>query len=170
MTQPAQPGARDEAGVAAFVEHFGSLMQSSGMPGLTGHVFALLLADHDARMTAQEIGDALHVSAAAVSTATNYLSNIGVTRKVREPGSRRVVHALVADDWYAVMLGRNNVMQATLDLLREGVQAAGGQATEAGRRLWLNAEMFDHLAAALSGALRDWDHRKAELLSAEPSR
>lgn len=167
--QPAQSGARDEAAVEAFVEHFGALMQSSGMPGLTGHVFALLLADPDARMTAQEIGDALHVSAAAVSTATNYLNTIGLTRKIREPGSRRVVHALIADDWYAVMLGRNNVMQATLSLLREGVAAAGGPATDAGHRLWLNAEMFAHLAEALTAGLNGWERRKAELLSAESS-
>lgn len=62
---PSEP--RDEQGISEFVSHFGGLMAASGMPGLTGYVFALLLAQPDAELTAQQIGQALNVSPAAVS-------------------------------------------------------------------------------------------------------
>ncbi len=159
---------RDEQRVSQFVQHFGALMQASGMPGISAHVFALLLADEDARMTAAEIGQALGVSPAAVSTATSYLATIGMTRKVREPGSRRVVHALVSDDWYATMIAKNNVVAATHALLEEGARAAGGPATPSGRRLHLNAAMFAHLGQALQHALSGWDERKAAVLAELP--
>lgn len=170
MSTP-KPG-RNEAKVHEFVEHFGALMQASGMPGLAGHVFALLLAAPDARLTAQEIKQMLDVSPAAVSTATSYLANIGLTRKMREVGSRRIVHALIDEDWYATMLRRNNVVAATQRILEEGVDAAGGMATEAGRRLWLNSEMFRYLGDALQTAIAGWEQRKVaavQELSEPPS-
>jgi len=163
----AQP-ARDEPRVAEFIQHFGALLQASGMPGLSAHVFAALLADPDGRMTATELGQALGVSPAAISTATSYLSTIGMTRKLREPGSRHVIHALISDDWYATLATKNDVIGATQALLAEGAAAAGGPTTPAGRRLWLNAQMFGYLGAVLSTALAEWDQRKAALLADLP--
>lgn len=46
--------------------------------------------------------------------------------------------------------------------------AAGGRDHEAGRRLWLNAEMFGYLGDALTDALGAWEQRKAELLAEHP--
>ena len=155
---------RDESAVADFISHFGALMQASGMPGLSAHVFAALLADPDGRMTGSQLGETLGVSPAAISTATSYLSTIGMTRKIREPGSRHLVHALISDDWYAVLVARNDVVGATRRLLAEGARAVGGPSTPAGRRLWLNGEMFAHLGDALTNALAEWERHKADLL------
>lgn len=160
--------ARDEPLVREFIQHFGALLQASGMPGLSAHVFAALLADPDARMTASEIGQVLGVSPAAVSTATTYLSTIGMTRKIREPGTRHIVHTLISDDWYAVLATKNDVIGATHALLAEGARAVGGPTTVAGRRLWLNAEMFRYLGGVLTTALAEWDQRKAALLAELP--
>ncbi|AWY96147.1 Transcription regulator [Propionibacterium freudenreichii] len=121
---PSEP--RDEQGISEFVSHFGGLMAASGMPGLTGYVFALLLAQPDAELTAQQIGQALNVSPAAVSGATKYLADIGFTRRLRRPGSRRVVHALSSDDWYDALLGRSNVIEGSKRLFLEGSRAPAG--------------------------------------------
>ena len=159
---------RDEGRVGEFIRHFGALLQASGMPGLSAHVFAALLADPDGRMTAGELGRALGASPAAISTATSYLSTIGMTRKLRDPGSRHIMHTLISDDWYTTLATKNDVMRATHELLAEGTSAVGGRSTPAGRRLWLNAEMFRYLGGVLTDALAEWDERKAALLAELP--
>lgn len=158
------PDSRDEQGVSEFVSHFGGLMAASGMPGLTGYVFALLLAEPDAELTASQIGEALNVSPAAVSGATKYLADIGFTRKLRRPGSRRVVHALSSDDWYEALLGRSNVIEASKQLFVEGAQAAGGVSTPAGRRLWLNAQWFTRLGEVIEREMAQWPAEREALL------
>ena len=159
---PSEP--RDEQGISEFVSHFGGLMAASGMPGLTGYVFALLLAQPDAELTAQQIGQALNVSPAAVSGATKYLADIGFTRRLRRPGSRRVVHALSSDDWYDALLGRSNVIEGSKRLFLEGSRAAGGVGTPAGRRLWLNAKWFTKLGDAIESEMAAWPAEREELL------
>lgn len=155
----------DVEGVDAFVTNFGALMAASGMPGLSGHVFALLLAAPDARLTAREIARHLNISPAAVSGATKYLADVGITRRLRVPGSRQVMHALVDEDWYDILLSRNNVMGATRALLMEGSRAAGGTGTAAGRRLLLNAELFRRLDVALGQAMELWRCERAGFLA-----
>ena len=156
---------RDEQGIKDFVPHFGALMSASGMPGLTGYVFALLLAQPTAQLTAQESGEALDVSPAAVSGATKYLTNIGFTHKLRTPGSRRIVHALNSDDWYLSTLKRNNVVEASQQLFLQGARAAGGLDTPAGRRLWLNAQLFIRLEKMMHEALDSWPEERKALLA-----
>ncbi|SER72401.1 hypothetical protein SAMN05443377_10794 [Propionibacterium cyclohexanicum] len=161
-------GAADRGGIDDFVANFGALMAASGMPGLTGHVFALLLAAPDAQLTARQIGESLHISPAAVSGATKYLADVGITRRLRVPGSRQVMHALVNEDWYDILLTRNNVMEATRSLLLAGCQAAGGPDTRAGRRLWLNAELFKRLGAALGETMEKWRAERPGILAQLP--
>ncbi len=155
-------------GIDAFVSHFGALMSASGMPGLSGHVFALLLATPQAQLTARQIGEALHISPAAVSGATKYLAEVGFTRRLRRPGSRQVVHAVVSENWYETLLVRNNVVEASRALFMEGSRAAGGTRTAAGRRLWLNAKLFECLGAAVSETLEKWHAEREELLAGMP--
>ena len=155
---------RDESRVAEFVEHFGAFLTHSGLPPIASRVWVLLLADDDGRMTAREIGEALGISPAAVSTATSYLAQLGFTKRLREPGSRRVVHALVSDDWYEDLVTRKETMVTLRDLALAGAEAAGGTATRAGRRLWLSAEMNDFILAAIGEAMTTWPQRKQELL------
>ncbi len=156
---------RDEAKVAEFVEHFGAFLEHSGMPAIAARVWVLLLADEDGRMTAQEIGQALGVSAAAVSGATSYLAQTGLTRRLREPGSRRVIHALSSDDWYEDLVARKQTFVAVRELTRAGSEAVGGPSTPAGRRLWLSAEVNDYFLASIEAAMARWPERKRELLA-----
>ncbi len=155
---------RDERRVAEFVEHLGVLYEAAGMPRIAARVLALLLADEDGRMTAEQIGTALSVSPAAVSAATTYLVHAGVTRKEREPGGRRTVHALLADDWYGIMLNRDKILGTTKALMHEGLQAVGGRGSHAGQRLWLSEELFAFLETEMAKVYLRWEDRKRELL------
>ncbi len=156
---------RDDTAVAEFVEHFGSFLEHSGMPPIASRVWALLLADEDGRMTAHEIGVALSISPAAVSTATSYLAQVGFTKRLREAGSRRVVHALVSDDWYEEMVARKETFVAVRDLTMAGATAVGGTGTRAGRRLWLSAQINDYFLESIAAAMERWPDRKRELLA-----
>ncbi len=100
----------------------------------------------------------------AVSAATTYLVHAGVTRKEREPGGRRTVHALLADDWYGIMLNRDKILGTTKALMHEGLQAVGGRGSHAGQRLWLSEELFAFLETEMAKVYLRWEDRKRELL------
>lgn len=158
-------GERDDAKVAEFVEHFGAFLEHSGLPAMAARVWVLLMTAEEGRMTAHEIGRALSASPAAVSGATRYLAATGLTRRLREPGSRRVVHALSSDDWYEDIVARKQNFVRVRDLANAGSEAVGGLDTRAGRRLWLSAQVNDYVLEALSAAMSQWPQRKRELLA-----
>ncbi len=159
---------RDEARVARFVERFGALFESGGMARIPARVFARLLVDEDGRMTAQEIGAALEVSPAAVSHATAYLNQLGLTHRERERGSRRDVHVLGDDAWHGALLTKDQVLVAAIATLRDGLEAIGGPTAAGGERLWLTLKMFEFLDEEMRDITARWEQRKAELLSGVP--
>ena len=116
-------------------------------------------------MTSAEIMDALGVSAAAVSTSTSYLHQVGLARRLRETGSRKVVHALVSDDWYSSLMDRRPVYDALETLCADGVAAVGGAGTPAGQRLWLTQEMAAFMRVEMVDMARRWQDRRAELIA-----
>lgn len=154
---------RDEARISAFVEHLGATLESSGMPRIASRVFVLLMTAPDGSMTAAEIGDALRVSPAAVSSAVSYLNQIGLTVRMRAPGRRCEVHKLVADDWYTSFANRGGILTVMARLASEGAEAVGGPDTPAGRRLWLDAQLFSFLENRFNKVLEEWSTHRAEL-------
>ncbi len=153
---------RDPVGVQDFVEHFGAFLEQSGMPPLASRAFAAILADEDGRMTAEQIGTALGASPASVSTATSYLAHVGLTRRTRERGSRRIVHSLIADDWYEAMATRTDIYTTMERLARQGAGAVGSE-TPAGRRLALTAEMAAFLLRQMTDSMALWEAHKATM-------
>lgn len=154
---------RDEVAVEAFVETFGATLVATGLPRLVARVTALMLADEDGRMTASEIRQALHISAAGVSGAIGFLHEYGFVRKERERGSRRDVYVLQPDTWHDVNLRKMLMIGYLVDQLQRGVQAVGGEQTAAGRRLAYSAQFYRFVADEMEHLIARWEARKPEL-------
>ncbi|MDF6020190.1 MarR family transcriptional regulator [Streptomyces sp. JH34] len=155
-----EPGAtggagRDEDAVARFVERFAAEMTEAGMQRMAARVFASLLAADDGSMTSAELGEQLRISPAAVSGAVNYLSQVRMVGRERDPGSRRDRYRLHDEIWYATFADRDQVLTRWERTLREGARSLG-QDTPAGARLVETAEFFEFMQAELVGVLDRW--------------
>ncbi|MGB8385892.1 MAG: MarR family transcriptional regulator [Dermatophilaceae bacterium] len=91
---------------AEFVERFADALVIAGVPRMPARVLALLTATDDARLTASELGEALHASPAAISGAVRYLEQVNLVRRTRHRGSRRDHFVLEGDIWYQNIVGR----------------------------------------------------------------
>ncbi|MBM7437707.1 hypothetical protein JOC24_001090 [Streptomyces sp. HB132] len=109
--EPGAEGAgRDEDAVSRFVERFAAEMTEmteAGMQRMAARVFAPLLAADDASMTSAELGRQLRIGPAAVSGAINYLSQVRMVGRERDPGSRRDRYRLHDEIWYATFADRD---------------------------------------------------------------
>ena len=151
---------RDEEAVSRFVERFAAEMTEAGMQRMASRVFAALLADDDGSMTSAELSEQLQISPAAVSGAINYLTQVSMVGRERDPGSRRDRYRLHNEIWYATFASRDRVLTRWEHTLREGARTLG-QDTPAGARLTETAEFFEFLQTELIGLMDRWrDYRK----------
>ncbi|MFF0051576.1 GbsR/MarR family transcriptional regulator [Streptomyces sp. NPDC005498] len=151
---------RDEEAVARFVERFAADMTEAGMQRMASRVFAALLADDDGSMTSAELSEQLQISPAAVSGAINYLTQVSMVGRERDPGSRRDRYRLHNEIWYATFASRDRVLTRWEHTLREGARTLG-QDTPAGARLTETAEFFEFLQTELVDLMDRWrDYRK----------
>ena len=140
---------------AEFVERFADSLVLAGMPRMPSRVLALLTATDEGRLTASEIGQALHASPAAVSGAVRYLEQVNLLRRTRERGSRRDHFVLGDDLWYQNIAGRMGLVQAWAGLMREGAEAVGPD-SRAGHRLLESAGFFEFLLEEVPKAMERW--------------
>lgn len=157
--------ARDEEGVARFIEGFALNLHEAGVPRMPARVFALLLTDDEASLSAAEIAEKLQISAAAVSGAVRYLTQVRMAGRERVPGDRRDRYRLTNDLWYEMIISREQILQRWQDGLRDGVQAVDPD-TPAGRRLDETARFFAFLDAELPALLDKWRVQNAEVAGA----
>ena len=154
-SRTAGAGARDEEAVARFVERFAAEMTEAGMQRMASRVFAALLADDDASMTSAELSEQLRISPAAVSGAINYLAQVSMVGRERDPGSRRDRYRLHNEIWYATFASRDRVLTRWERTLREGARTLG-EDTPAGARIAETAEFFEFLQTELTGVMDRW--------------
>ena len=91
---------------AAFVERFASVLTESGFPRMPARVFAALLATDAGRLTAAQLAEMLHVSAAAISGAVRYLVQVNLASREAAPGSRREHYRVHSETWYEAIARR----------------------------------------------------------------
>ncbi len=145
--------------VDTFVHQFAGAMVEAGMPRMPALVFASLLSDDDATMTADELVDRLGISRAAVSGAVRYLDAVGMLRRERTPGSRRDRYSFTGESWYEMVVRRERVLDRWVETTRSGVTAVG-RTTPAGRRLAESQEFFEFLREELPALLERWRRRQ----------
>ncbi|MFI2783729.1 GbsR/MarR family transcriptional regulator [Streptomyces sp. ALB3] len=154
-TAGSKDAGRDGEAVARFVERFAAEMTEAGMQRMAARVFASLLADDDGSMTSAELGEQLRISPAAVSGAVNYLTQVSMVGRERDPGSRRDRYRLHDEIWYATFANRDQVLTRWERTLRDGARSLG-EDTPAGARLVETADFFAFMQAELIGVLDRW--------------
>jgi DNA-binding transcriptional regulator GbsR (MarR family) len=110
---------RDDEAVKRYAEQFGNLLADTGWPRMAARVFAAILASEDGRMTAADLSDQLQASPAAVSGAVNYLLQMRLASREREPGSRRDVYVVQDDFWYQSMMRQDAQLVRWSDSLKQ---------------------------------------------------
>ena len=145
-----------------FVERMGSALTSAGLARLPSRIFAALLADPDGRMTAAEIGSALQVSPASVSSAVRYLDGVGMVRREREPGTRRDVFVVDDDAWRDTLLQADRVYAPMLAELDRALTALPpGRVVR--RRIAVSRAFMAFVSEEMGAMSQRWQERLAEL-------
>jgi DNA-binding transcriptional regulator GbsR (MarR family) len=130
------------------------------MPRMPSRVFAAVLAEDSARLTAGEIAERLRVSPAAVSGAVRYLAQTRLLFRGREPGARADHYYLSEDDpWYAAITNRAELLARWEESASRGAEVLGLD-RPAGARLRETAEFFAFLREELPGMLERWQARR----------
>jgi predicted transcriptional regulator len=153
---------RDDDAVKRYTEQFGNLLAETGWPRMAGRVFAAILSSVDGRMTAAELSDQLQASPAAVSGAVNYLLQLRLATREREPGSRRDVYVVQDDAWYQTMMSEDASLVRWSESLRK-VLDASGEGTDAHHRIRISLGFIDFIGSEVKGLSERWIKRKAEL-------
>lgn len=153
---------RDDDAVRRYTEQFGNLLAETGWPRMAGRVFAAILSSVDGRMTAAELSDQLQASPAAVSGAVNYLLQLRLATREREPGTRRDVYVVQDDAWYQTMMSEDASLVRWSESLRKVLDAAG-DGTDAHRRIRVSLGFIDFIGEEVKGLSERWIKRKAEI-------
>src|SRR6185312_2985453 len=132
---------RDEEAVARFVERFAAALTEAGMPRMTARVFVALLCTDSGRATASELMESLQASAAAISGAVRYLTQVGLIDREHKPGSRKDHYRVRDDVWHEATVRRDRMLARLDTTLREGVVTLG-EDTPAGARLNETLQFF----------------------------
>lgn len=157
---------RDSRLVRRFLEHFAATLADAGMPRMPARVFAALLADDSARLTAAELADRLGVSPAAISGAVRYLVQLDLVVRESEPGSRRDYYRLLDDVWYEAALSRDRMLPRWEGVAREGMAALGTD-TPAGARMAETLAYFEFIQTEVPAVLKRWRERRGRLRAGE---
>lgn len=153
---------RDDEAVRRYAEQFGNLLADTGWPRMAGRVFSAILASEDGRLTAAELAEQLQASPAAVSGAVNYLLQLRLATREREPGSRRDVYVIQDDSWYQTMMTEDQSLARWSVSLRK-VLDASGEGTPAHRRVRLSLAFIDFISSEVKGLSERWVAHKAKL-------
>ncbi len=149
----------DDQAVRRFVESFASALVEAGVPNMPALVFVTLLATDAGGLTADELAAQLQVSRAAISGAVNYLGQLGLTARERQPGTRRYRYVLQDPTWYELVARRERLLDRWIATTREGVEALG-PSTPAGRRLADSLAFFEFLREEMPALLARWRERR----------
>jgi predicted transcriptional regulator len=151
---------RDAEAVSRFTEEFVFALIQMGFPRMPARVFVALITTDTGRLTAAELGTALHASPAAVSGAVRYLIQLRLVRREGEPGSRRHYYRVPDDWWDDVSRARDSLMGRWAAVMREGAGILGTE-TPAGARVAASARYFEFLSVEVPQVIRKWQQQRA---------
>lgn len=149
--------AHDDASQALphFVERLALVMTAAGIPRMAARVFAGLLTADSGRRTAAELAESLQVSPAAISGAVQYLAQVGLVKREREPGRRSDHYRLENDLWYEAIAHRDDLLKSWEEEFGQGAALLGPH-SPAGRRMEETRLFFAFMRAELPALLERW--------------
>jgi DNA-binding transcriptional regulator GbsR (MarR family) len=151
-TAPRRDVERESEWRQRFVEEFGGLILVYGTPRAVMRVLGWMLVSDPPEQTAQEIQEALTLSAGSVSAAVRTLGEVGMLERVARPGDRHIYYRVCAHGWERVLEGRFRAITELRRVADRALQGAGGESD------WRLQEMHDtysHMEAGVARLLRE---------------
>ena len=156
------PRQRDDEAVQRYAEQFGNVLAETGWPRMSARAFAAILASEDGRLTAAELSERLKASPAAISGAVNYLMQLRLASREREPGSRRDVYVVMDDFWYQSMMSQDRGLSRWEEILQQMLEVTGS-GTAADRRIKATIGFIEFIQEEVEGLSDRWVKRKKEI-------
>src|SRR5262249_22969584 len=104
------------------------------------------------------ITEDLGISKSSASVAARLLENYTLSRRHREPGTKRALYA-VADDYEVMIQQQNRLLEALAAQLNTGAGIAASK--EVGARLKEMAEFYRVMRGAMEEAMRRWKRSRS---------
>ncbi|USQ79441.1 hypothetical protein NF556_17835 [Ornithinimicrobium faecis] len=145
----------------AYIEELAAVMTASGMPRMASRVYAAILVHERGSMTSAEVAATLQVSAAAVSTAVQWLTQVSMITRRTVPGSRRESYVVDSESLIRLVTHDTNALTAWVSGFARGrdVVEPGGAAAD---RLAELEEFFSFLIGEMDGIMARWQERQAQ--------
>lgn len=102
-----------------FAARVASALAGAGFPRMPANVLMALMGAADEGLTAEQLGERLGASAAAISGAVRYLEQVGMVRRHRAPGERRYTWELTENSWYTASIRKPDLYDYIIRLSDE---------------------------------------------------
>jgi hypothetical protein len=112
----------------AFVEELGALGPEIGLPRTMMRITAWMMVCDPAEQSVRQIQNGLHLSAAAVSAATQQLITAGMLERVSRQGDRKIYYRLASGSWDAPLAAKLHALGRLRHVADKGIAAAGKRA------------------------------------------
>ncbi|HME47838.1 hypothetical protein [Mycobacterium sp.] len=113
---------------AAFVDELGALGPDIGLPRAMMRITAWMMVCDPPEQSARQIQGGVHLSAAAVSTATRQLIAAGMLERVSRAGDRQIYYRMASGSWDAPLRAKLRALGRLRQVADKGIAAAGDRA------------------------------------------
>lgn len=137
-----------------YADQLAALLDIAGFPRMPARVLMALLISEMGELTAEQIGQTLDISPAAVSGAIRYLQPLQIVHAGSLPGTRRRVYTLTPG-WYTVTLTRSGLYSRLRELARHRPSSLRPE-TPAGRRVQEMADFYAFLNRKFPELMEEW--------------
>jgi predicted transcriptional regulator len=140
-----------------FVEDMARLLLPWGVPPAAARLYGYLLLC-PRPISLDQISENLGISKSSASVAARLLESYTLARRHREPGTKRALYA-VADDYEAMILQQNRLLDALAQQLNAGVRIVTSKAVSA--RLAEMADFYLVMRSAMEDAMGRWKRKRS---------
>ena len=135
-----------------FIEDVTRLLIPWGVPPIAARLYGYLLLC-PRPVSLDQITEDLGISKSSASVAARLLESYTLSRRHREPGTKRALYA-VADDYENMIRQQNRLLGALAEQLDAGVRIVASKGV--GARLAEMAEFYQLIRSAMEDAIRRW--------------
>ncbi len=135
-----------------FVEDVARLLIPWGVPPVAARLYGYLLLC-PSPVSLDQITEDLGISKSSASVAARLLESYTLSRRHREPGTKRALYA-VADDYENMIRQQNRLLETLADQLNAGAGIVSSKGV--GARLAEMAEFYQLMRSAMEDAIRRW--------------
>ncbi len=145
-----------------FIERFGRMSESDGMPRTGGRMYGLLLLQEEA-LSLGEMAEMLQVSKASVSTNARRLEQMDVVEKTTKPGDRRDYYRIgpqAFEERMRRIRGRLEEMVESVEVILPAVD--GEKRPKSRQRLRLQLEWHRFLLREMDDLEERWSRSQVD--------